>query len=113
MSDFNKVLLSGRLTSKPEFKKLGNDNNVASFSLASKRIFNSNGEKREETTFVDIDLFGNSAKAIAEYGDTGRDIFIEGRLKLDKWKDKESGQKRSKLFVIAENFKFLDSPKGN
>ena len=65
------------------------------------------GEKREETTFVDVTLWGRQAEIAGEYCKKGRSIYIEGRLQLDTWEDKTSGQKRSKLRVVGENFQLL------
>jgi len=65
-----------------------------------------------EVTFVDVDVWGRQAETIGQYMAKGRPIFIEGRLKLDQWDDKESGQKRSKLKVVCENFQFIGAPKG-
>jgi len=70
------------------------------------------GEKKEEVTFVDVDVWGRQAETIGQYMAKGRPIFIEGRLKLDQWDDKESGQKRSKLKVVCESFQFIGAPKG-
>ena len=64
---------------------------------------------QEETTFVDVDAFGRQAETIGQYLKKGRPVMIEGRLKLDQWDDKQTGQKRSKLGVVLENFQFLDS----
>ncbi len=64
---------------------------------------------QEETTFVDVDAFGRQAETIGQYLKKGRPVMMEGRLKLDQWDDKQTGQKRSKLGVVLENFQFLDS----
>jgi single-strand DNA-binding protein len=71
---------------------------------------NSN-EKKEETTFVDVTLWGRQAEVAGEYLSKGRSILIEGYLKTDSWDDKETGKKRSKLKVVAEEMKMLGSPK--
>src|SRR5262249_41106953 len=70
------------------------------------------GEKREEVTFVDVDIFGRTAENVAQYMKKGRPILIEGRLRLDQWDDKQTGQKRSKLGVVGEVVQFLGSPTG-
>jgi len=108
MASLNKVLLMGNLTRDPEVRALPSGMSICSFGLAVNRNFTTkDGEKREETTFVDIDAFGRQAEVIAKYMSKGRPIFVEGRLKLDQWDDKTSGQKRSKLGVVLENFQFL------
>ena len=70
---------------------------------------NQDGQQQEETTFVDVDAFGRQAETIGQYLKKGRPIMVEGRLKLDQWEDKQTGQKRSKMGVTLENFQFLDS----
>jgi single-strand DNA-binding protein len=71
-----------------------------------------NGEKREETTFVDVTLWGRTAEIAGEYLKKGRPVFIEGRLQLDTWDDKQSGQKRSKLKVVGEGLQLIGSRPG-
>ena len=71
------------------------------------------GETKEEVTFVDVDAFGRTAEVISQYLKKGRPILVEGRLKLDQWDDKQTGQKRSRLGVVLENFQFLDSGRGD
>jgi single-strand DNA-binding protein len=84
---------------------------VAKVGLAVNRVWTTeSGEKKEEVTFVDVDIFGRTAENVSQYMRKGRPILIEGRLKLDQWDDKATGQKRSKLGVIAETVQFLGSP---
>ncbi|MEY2529607.1 MAG: single-strand DNA-binding protein, partial [Verrucomicrobiota bacterium] len=71
-----------------------------------------NGEKREEVTFVDVTFWGRTAEVAGEYLKKGRPVFVEGRLQLDSWDDKTSGQKRTKLKVIGENMQMLGAPRG-
>lgn len=107
MSSFNKVLLLGRLTRDPELRVTPNGINICKFSIAVSRKFKaSDGSMKEETTFVDIDTFGKQAEVIAKFFSKGKPIFIEGRLKLDQW-DSPTGEKRSKLGVVLENFQFI------
>jgi len=108
MANFNKVLLMGNLTRDPELRVTPTGLNICKLGLAVNRQYSTReGEKREETTFVDIDVFGQQAEIINKYMSKGRPIFIEGRLRLDEWEDKNTGQKRSKLGVVCENFQFL------
>ena len=87
---------------------------VSEVGLALNRFYTTDqGERREETTFVDVELWGRQAELANEYLRKGRSVFIEGRLKLDIWEDKESGQKRSKLRVVGENLQFLGSRDGD
>jgi single-strand DNA-binding protein len=71
------------------------------------------GQSREEVTFVDLEAWGKQAETIAKFLTKGRPIFIEGRLKLDQWEDKNGGGKRSKMRVVVENFQFLGSRQGD
>ncbi len=108
MASYNKVILLGNLTRDPEMRVTPNGMSICKFGLAVNRNYTTkDGEKREETTFVDIDAFGRQAEVIAKYLSKGRAVFVEGRLKLDQWDDKTSGEKRSKLGVVLENFQFV------
>ena len=107
MANFNKVLLVGNLTRDPELKHTPSNQAVAQIGLAVNRQFNTkDGEKREETTFVDCEAWGRTAEVMSQYLAKGRPVLVEGRLKLDQWQDKD-GNNRSKLKVVIENFQFL------
>lgn len=110
MANFNKVILAGNLTRDPELRYTPKGMAIAKLGLAINRKWtNEAGETKEEVTFVDVDAFGRQAETIGQYLKKGRPILIEGRLKLDQWDDKATGQKKSKLGVILDNFQFLDS----
>lgn len=110
MASFNKVILAGNLTRDPELRYTPNGKAVTKLGLAVNRTWTSEtGERREEVTFVDVDAFGRQAEVIAQYMRKGRPLLVEGRLKLDQWDDKQTGQKRSRLGVVLESFSFLDS----
>ncbi len=112
MPNLNKVMIMGNLTRDPELKHLPNNNMaVVSMGVAVNRQWTdrTTNEKREETTFVDCEAFARTAEVINQYMKKGSPIYIEGRLKLDQWQDRETGGNRSKLKVIIENFQFLDS----
>jgi single-strand DNA-binding protein len=114
MANFNKVLLMGNLTRDPEVRYTPKGTAIANIGLAVNRVWTSeSGEKKEEVTFVDVEVWGRQAETMGQYLSKGRPLFIEGRLKLDSWDDKETGQKRSKLKVVCESFQFLGAPKGN
>ena len=109
MPSYNKVLLMGNLTRDPQLKQTPNNMSVAEIGLACNRKFKGkDGEMREETTFVDCEAWGRTAETMAKYLSKGRPVFIEGRLKLDQWQDKD-GSNRSKLRVVIESFQFIDS----
>lgn len=110
MPNYNKVILMGNLTRDPEVRYTSSGTAIAKLGLAVNRYYrNQEGQQQEETTFVDVDAFGKQAETIGQYLKKGRPIMVEGRLKLDQWDDKQTGQKRSKLGVTLENFQFLDS----
>ncbi len=113
MASFNKVLLLGNLTRDPEVRYTPKGSAVADLGLAVNRQYTlESGEKREEVTFVDVTFWGRTAEVAGEYLKKGRSIFVEGRLQLDTWDDKTSGQKRSKLKVIGEMMQMLGSRPG-
>jgi single-strand DNA-binding protein len=108
--NLNTVTLAGHLTRDPELRPVG-EKSVAVFSVAINRRWKSNdGEQKEETTFVDCEAWGRTAELIGQYLVKGSACYLEGRLKLDSWQDKE-GQKRSKLKVVADNVQFLGRPR--
>ncbi|MCS7089492.1 MAG: single-stranded DNA-binding protein [Verrucomicrobiota bacterium] len=110
MASFNKVILAGNLTRDPELRYTPKGTAIARLGLAVNRRWRTDtGELKDETTFVDVDAYGKTAETIAQYLKKGRAILIEGRLRYDTWEDKQTGQKRSKLSVVLENFSFLDS----
>ena len=113
MASFNKVILIGNLTRDPELRYTPKGTAIAKIGLAVNRTWrNEAGETKEEVTFVDVDIFGRTAENVGQYMRKGRPIMVEGRLKLDSWDDKQTGQKRSRLGVIAETVQFLGSPAG-
>ena len=108
MPNYNKVMLMGNLTRDVELKHTASNTAVANLAMAVNRRYRVNDETREETTFVDCEAWGRTAENISKFFSKGRPIFIEGRLKLDEWQDRD-GNKRSKLRVVIENFEFVDS----
>ncbi|HRT58776.1 MAG TPA: single-stranded DNA-binding protein [Candidatus Paceibacterota bacterium] len=108
MASYNKVILVGNLTRDPELRYTPKGMAIAKLGLAVNRVWRTEtGETREEVTFVDVDAFSKQAETIAQYMKKGSPILIEGRLRLDTWDDKQTGQKRSKLGVVVEGFQFL------
>ena len=113
MASFNKVILVGNLTRDPEVRYTPKGTAVTDIGLAVNRVYTTdNNEKREEVTFVDVTLWGRTAEIAGEYLKKGRPCLIEGRLQMDTWDDKQSGQKRSKLKVIGEALQLLGSRPG-
>lgn len=110
MASFNKVVLLGNLTRDPELRYTPKGTAVAKIGLAVNRVWtNEAGEKKEEVTFVDVDVFGRTAENCGQYLKKGRPVLVEGRLRLSTWDDKETGAKRSKLGVVCETVQFLGS----
>ena len=113
MANLNKVMLIGNLTRDPELRHTPKGTAVSEISMAINRVWNNDqGQKQEETTFVEVTLWGRQAELAQQYLTKGRPVYIEGRLQLDSWDDKETGKKRSKLRVIGENMQFLSSGTG-
>ncbi len=105
----NSVTLAGNLTRDPEARNLPNDQMVVNFAIAVNRRWKGpDGEFKEETTFIDIEAWGRTGELVGQYLTKGSPVYIEGRLKLDQWQDKEN-QKRSKLKVVANTVQFLPS----
>ncbi len=111
MANFNKVILAGNLTRDPELRYTPKGTAVARITLAVNRTYTSGegGEKKEEVSFVDVDVWGRQAEVISQYMKKGRPLLVEGRLKQDTWEDKHTKQKQSKLKVVLESFSFIDS----
>ena len=108
MPNLNKVMLMGNLTRDPEVKYTPKGTAIAEFGMAINRNYTTeSGEKREEVTFVDVELWSRLAELAGEYLKKGRPVYIEGRLRLDTWDDKQTGQKRSRMRVVGEVMQFL------
>jgi single-strand DNA-binding protein len=108
MASLNSVHLIGNLTRDPEVRYTPKGTAVADIGIAVNRKYKGdNGEKREEVTFIDVTLWGQTAEYAGEYGQKGRSVFVDGRIQMESWDDKQSGQKRSKLKVVADSFQLL------
>lgn len=111
MASYNKVMLIGNLTRDPEVRYTPKGSAVCDIGLAVNRVYTSDsGEKVEEVTFVDVVLWAKMAELAGKYLHKGRPVFIEGRLQMDSWEDKQTGQKRTRLRVVGEQMQFLGSP---
>lgn len=107
MANYNRVILMGNLTRDPEMSYTPNNTAICKFGMAINRTWNDQqGEKKEETCFVDCTAFGRRGETLNQYMSKGRPLLVEGRLSFSQWTSQE-GQKRSKLEVIVENFQFL------
>lgn len=113
MASYNKVMLIGNLTRDPEVRFTPKGSAVCDIGLAVNRVYTSDsGEKVEEVTFVDVVLWAKMAELAGKYLHKGRPVFIEGRLQMDSWEDKQTGQKRTRMRVVGEQMQFLGSPQG-
>jgi single-strand DNA-binding protein len=113
MASFNKVILLGNLTRDPEIRYTPKGSAVCDLGVAVNRVYTTEGgEKREEVTYVDVVLWSRLAEIAGEYLKKGRPVFIEGRLQMDTWEDKQSGQKRTKLRVVGESMQLLGGRPG-
>lgn len=108
MATLNKVFLIGNVTRDTELRVTPKGTAICQFGLAINRKYKDEaGDKKDDTTFVDIEAWGKTAELCSKYLTKGDPCFIEGRLRLDQWEDKQSGQKRSRLKVVADNIQFL------
>lgn len=113
MASFNKVILLGNLTRDPEVRYTPKGSAVCDLGIAVNRVYTTEGgERREEVTFVDVVLWARLAEIAGEYLRKGRPVFIEGRLQMDSWDDKQTGQKRTKLRVVGESMQLLGGRPG-
>jgi single-strand DNA-binding protein len=112
MASFNRVILMGNLTRDPEIKYLPSQTAVCDFSLAVNRKWkDADGGDHEEVLFIDCAAFGKTGQTIGESLTKGRPIHIEGRLKFEQW-EQDDGQRRSKIRVVVEQFRFVDAKPG-
>lgn len=108
MASFNKVILLGNLTRDPEVRYTPKGSAVCDLGVAVNRVYTTDsGERREEVTYVDVVLWARLAEIAGEYLKKGRPVFIEGRLQMDSWDDKQTGQKRTRLRVVGESMQLL------
>ena len=112
MASVNRVMMMGRLTRDPSLRRLGETLEVAEFGLAmSEWTGNKDGERKEKVCFVDIVVWDRQAAACNEHLRKGMQVFVEGKLQMDEWADKQSGEKRTRLRVRADRVHFLGAPR--
>jgi single-strand DNA-binding protein len=115
MANVNKVILIGRLTRDPEVRTFSNGGKVAKFGFAvtNRKKNAQTGQWEDVPMFIDVEAynrgeFGKQADLVEQYLTKGRQVYLDGRLELDQWDDKQTGQKRSKHKLVVENMQFLD-----
>ena len=114
MADLNKVFLMGRLTFDPELRRTPTGTAVTELRMATSRSWTGrDGERREETLFIDVTVWDRQAENCCQYLRKGSGVHVEGFLKVDTWDDKTTGEKRSKIRVNADRVQFLDSRRGD
>lgn len=110
MANLNKVFLIGNLTRDPELRYTPGGSAVTDLRLAINRVYTTkDGERREEATFIDVTVWDRQAENCCQYLKKGRPVHIEGSLRMESWDDKTTGEKRSKIKVLADQVQFLDS----
>lgn len=113
MAGYSRITLLGNLTRDPETKQLGGDNSVTNFGMAINRKFKTaNGDWKEQVTFVDVTFWGRKGAAFARFHSRGSQAFIDGELRMDQWEDKNTGAKRTKHYVVAQEFEFVGPKDG-
>lgn len=112
MNSFNRVILAGNLTRNPELRYTAKGTPTTTLGMALNRKWkDDSGAEKEETTFIDVEVWGAQAEAAAKYLAKGSRLLVEGRLKLNMWDDKQTNQKRSQIVAVLESMTFLDAPK--
>jgi single-strand DNA-binding protein len=110
----NRVILVGNLGKDPEVRYTSGGQAVATLRIATSRSWTDkqSGQRKEETEWHDVEVWGKQAEQCGEYLSKGRQVYVEGRLKTDKWQDKQSGQDRYRVKVVAETVRFLGGGAG-
>lgn len=103
MASANMTVLIGNLTRKPEIKTTSGGTSIATVGIAVSRKY----KQQEEVSYFDLVAFGKTAEVMAEFGQKGQTVYIQGRLKQDRWDDRETGAKRSKVGIVVESFQML------
>lgn len=113
MRGFSKVVIAGNITRDPELRSTPSGASVCGFSVAVNRMYrDSNGEMKEDTSYIDCSAWGRPGETIAQYMHKGAPILVTGRLAQHSWEDKQTGQKRSRVEIVVEDFTFLGAPNG-
>ncbi len=108
MRGFSKAIITGNLTRDPESRTTPSGANVCSFTVAVNRVYkDANGEQKEDVSFIDCTAWGALSNMISQYAKKGSGVLVSGRLDQRSWEDKTSGQKRSRVEVVVEDFNFI------
>lgn len=110
MRGFSKAIITGNLTRDPELRTTPNGASVCSFSVAVNRVFrDSSGTQQEQVSFIDCSAWGKLGEMIGQYAKKGAGVLVSGRLDQRTWEDKNSGQKRSRVEIVVEDFNFTSA----
>lgn len=108
MRGFSKAIITGNLTRDPELRNTANGASVCSFSVAVNRVYrDSSGEQKEDVSFIDCSAWGKLGEMVNQYARKGTGVLVSGRLDQRSWEDKTTGQKRSRVEIVVEDFNFL------
>ena len=114
MRGFSKAIITGNLTRDPELRTTPNGASVCSFSVAVNRVYrDSNGEQKEDVSFIDCSAWGKLGEMISQYAKKGSGVLVSGRLDQRSWEDKTTGSKRSRVEIVVEDFNFTGSARDN
>ena len=114
MRGFSKAIITGNLTRDPELRTTPNGACVCSFSVAVNRVYrDSNGEQKEDVSFIDCSAWGKLGEMINQYAKKGTGVLVSGRLDQRSWEDKTTGSKRSRVEIVVEDFNFTGSSRDN
>ena len=113
MANFNKVYLLGNLTRNPDLRGTPGGSSVCELGLAVNRHYSTNGQEKDEVLFVDVNVWGKLAEVCHRNLSKGSQIMVEGRLTMDQWQDRNSGETRRKIIITAESIQFLAGPNRN
>ena len=114
MRGFSKAIIAGNITRDPELRSTPNGASVCSFSVAVNRVYrDSNGEQKEEVSFIDCSAWGKLGEMIGQYAKKGSGVLVSGRLSQRTWEDKNGGGKRSRVEIVVEDFNFTGSARDN
>ena len=105
--NLNKILITGNLTADPELRYTPNGKAVLSASLANNEYYtDSQGEEQKVTTFLNLQVWGKPAENFGKLVKKGQEVYVEGKLRMDEWTDKQTQARRTRLYVLAENWQF-------
>ena len=108
MRGFSKAIITGNLTRDPELRTTPSGSSVCSFSVAVNRTFrDANGEQKDSVSFLDCSAWGKLGETISQYAKKGTSVLVSGRLEQHSWDDKNTGQKRSRVEIVVEDFNFI------